>query len=76
MNENEELEKKFFNRKRLIRKTIKFNEHELLALYDSGANASYISHEIAKKLNIETKNVKTSYQLTTEEEMMFIYNNE
>src|SRR5215213_10085331 len=75
MSGNEEFEDKLFNRKRLIRKTVKFNGHELLALYDPGANASYISYEIAKKLDIETKNVKTSYQLTTEEGTMFIYNN-
>jgi len=75
MSGNGEPEDKSSNRKRLIRKTVKFNGHELLALYDPGANASYISHEVAKKLNIETENVKTPYQLTTEEGTIFTYNN-
>ena len=61
MNENEEFDKTLLKRKRLIRKTIIYNEQQIVALYDPEANASYISYKTAKRLKLETENLKTLY---------------
>ena len=61
MNENEEFDKTLLKRKRLIRKTIIYNEQQIVALYDLEANASYISYKTAKRLKLETENLKTLY---------------
>ena len=51
------------NRKRLIRKKVKFNGYELIALYNPGANTSYISHRVIKRINIEIEEIKELYRL-------------
>ena len=76
MNGNEGSDKTLLKRKRLIRKTVIYNGQQIVALYDPGANASYISYKIAKRLKLETENLETPYQLIIGEDKTFVYNNE
>jgi hypothetical protein len=75
INGNKESDGKSSNRKRLIRKKVRFNGHELIAFYDPGANTSYMSYKTAAKYNIETEKLETPYQLSTGEGTLFTYNN-
>src|SRR5947209_19847556 len=61
-------------RKRLIRKTVIYNEHELRALYDPGANTSHISHKTAEKLKLKLEDIEKPYRLWNGEGTIFTYN--
>src|SRR5947209_7814792 len=45
-------------RKRLIQKTIIYNDHELRALYDPEVNTSHISHKTAEKLKLKLEDIE------------------